>query len=183
MLAGLYRSDHPPTALENHHHLPALSRRRAQPLSWPPSRSPGSMSLQTDGTTRKISEGPCNDAYTASLKCECGSGGNPGRAGCYRRPCWRESFIRHALGCRRSEDQLRKAQRAIWATARGPPPPLLLPPNWPNPASRLPPAYFACLQAWTRTSTTRRPARRPLIPTKSARRTRQAAALAEGGPG
>lgn len=27
------------------------------------------MSLQTDGTTRKISEGPCNDAYTASLKC------------------------------------------------------------------------------------------------------------------
>ena len=36
------------------------------------------MSLQTDGTTRKLSEGPCNDAYTASLKCECSAGANLG---------------------------------------------------------------------------------------------------------
>jgi hypothetical protein len=51
------------------------------------------MSLQTDGTTRKLSEGPCNDAYTASLKCECSSGANPGRQGSKQRPGWLECVL------------------------------------------------------------------------------------------
>lgn len=40
-------------------------------------RHPGSMSLQTGGTTRRISDAPCAELYTASLKCECRTLPNP----------------------------------------------------------------------------------------------------------
>ena len=80
-MAALFQSDQLPTSLKDLQQLPTLFQALPTKKVGPLSRSPGSMSLQTDGTTRKISDGPCNDAYTASLKCE-------GAARVQTRACW-----------------------------------------------------------------------------------------------